>query len=225
MSSEKKSPIRSFLFFSILFLLEVLMAYTPLGYFRTGGIEISFMMLPVAIGAICIGPQTGMWLGFAFGCTSFVSCLGRSDFGSAIYAVSPVLTLLSCVPTRMAAGLLTGICFRRLYAYEDTRLEKDIQDNDAILTLHERQTKHWPAFCISSACAALLNTLLFSLFVIGFFYSSDYMQGYATELGVTNPFSFFLSFVGMQCAVELIVISLFGTLISKRCYYYYFKKD
>ena len=35
----------------------LLMSVTPLGYFHTFGLDISLMMVPVAIGAMLMGPQ------------------------------------------------------------------------------------------------------------------------------------------------------------------------
>ena len=36
-----------------------IMAFTPLGYFRTPGISITFLTVPVAVGAIILGPKGG----------------------------------------------------------------------------------------------------------------------------------------------------------------------
>lgn len=53
----------------------IVMSFTPLGYFRTLGLSISLMMIPVAIGAMIIGPKAGLWLGLVFGATSFYQVL------------------------------------------------------------------------------------------------------------------------------------------------------
>lgn len=47
----------------------LLMSVTPLGYFHTFGLDISLMMVPVAIGAMLMGPKAGAWLGLIFGAT------------------------------------------------------------------------------------------------------------------------------------------------------------
>ena len=52
----------------------VVMAFTPLGYLRTAtGLEITFIMIPVVIGAATVGPSAGAILGGVFGITSFVT--------------------------------------------------------------------------------------------------------------------------------------------------------
>ncbi len=57
---------------AILVAIMLIFAYTPLGYLKAGPIEITFMVLPVAIGAIILGPAVGAILGGIFGVTSFI---------------------------------------------------------------------------------------------------------------------------------------------------------
>lgn len=66
---------------AILVAIMLIFAYTPLGYLKAGPIEITFMVLPVAIGAIILGPAVGAILGGIFGVTSFIQCFGASGFG------------------------------------------------------------------------------------------------------------------------------------------------
>ena len=56
---------------AILIAILLLMAFTPLGYIRFGGLEITFLTVPVIIGAIILGPVEGAILGGVFGLTSF----------------------------------------------------------------------------------------------------------------------------------------------------------
>lgn len=53
-----------------------IMAFTPLGYFQTMGLSITFLTVPVAVGAIILGPKGGAICGLAFGITSFMQCFG-----------------------------------------------------------------------------------------------------------------------------------------------------
>lgn len=52
----------------------IVMSFTPLGYFRTLGLSISLMMIPVAIGAMIIGPYVYLpvhsWAGSPVFCSS-----------------------------------------------------------------------------------------------------------------------------------------------------------
>ena len=47
--------------------LIVVMSFTPLGYLRVGALSISFIMVPVAVGALTAGPLAGAILGLVFG--------------------------------------------------------------------------------------------------------------------------------------------------------------
>ena len=48
------------------------MAFSPLGYLRTPGLTITFLTVPVAVGAIILGPTAGAICGGAFGLTSAI---------------------------------------------------------------------------------------------------------------------------------------------------------
>ena len=53
----------------------LVMSFTPLGYLNIGPLAITLNMIPVAIGAIALGPTGGAILGGVFGMTSFLQCL------------------------------------------------------------------------------------------------------------------------------------------------------
>lgn len=52
-----------------------IMAFTPLGYFQTMGLSITFLTVPVAVGAIILGPKGGAICGLAFGITQLYAVL------------------------------------------------------------------------------------------------------------------------------------------------------
>ena len=56
---------------AVLTAIILIMAFTPLGYLRTAGLEISLITIPVVIGAMITGPAAGAVLGGVFGITSF----------------------------------------------------------------------------------------------------------------------------------------------------------
>ena len=81
---------------AILVAIMLIFAYTPLGYLKVGAIEITFMVLPVAIGAILLGPVCGAILGGLFGLTSFIQCFGASPFGALLLSLNPITTFITC---------------------------------------------------------------------------------------------------------------------------------
>lgn len=187
---------------SLLAAVELVLATTPLGYLHTFGLEISFLMVPVALGAILLGPGAGAVLGGIFGLTSFGTCFGSSPFGAVLLGVDPVLTFLVCVPTRILAGWLTGLLFR------------------ALAKLGDEGKPSLAAFGAASLAGPVLNTLLFMSGLVVCFYRTDYIQGIAQSLGAANPFIFVVLFVGVQGLVEALVGFAVCGVLSKAVYRY-----
>ena len=99
---------------AVLIAIILIMAFTPIGYIRTLGLEITLIVVPVAVGAVTLGPMAGLILGTIFGITSFIQCFGMSAFGVMLLSINPVFTFIVCVPTRMLMGWLTGLIFQGL---------------------------------------------------------------------------------------------------------------
>lgn len=164
--------------------IELILAYTPLGYLKTFGLEISFLMIPVTVGAVVMGPSAGAVLGSLFGLTSFATCFGASAFGAALLSISPLATFFTCVGARTAAGWLCGLFYQKLSRLS---VQKELAIGGASLV------------------GPLLNTTFFMGALVGFFYSSSFIQNMAAQLGAAGPLSFIIGFVGLQGAVEAAV--------------------
>lgn len=169
-----------------------IMAFTPLGYFKTPGLSITFLTIPVAVGAIIMGPKGGAVCGLAFGITSLMQCFGLSAFGTVLLGINPIGTVFTCIVPRVLEGWLTGLIF--------VAAGKTLKNGKYVLA--------------SLACP-LLNTLLYMTSLVVFFYNTDYIQGFVEALGVTNPFTFVIAFVGLQGTIEAITCAIIGTIISK----------
>ena len=178
MSNRKK--IQKLTVLSVLAAITAIVAFVPL---KTLGLEITFTMIPVAIGAILYGPSGGAVLGAVFGVVSFLQCLGYSHFGAALLAINPVFTFIVCVPTRILAGLLAGLIYKALKAGCKSNI---------------------PALLTASLAAPLLNTVFFMSSLVLFFYRTDYIQGFVNAMGAANPIMFILLFVGINGLVEII---------------------
>lgn len=179
---------------SVLVAIMLLLEVTGLGLIKTAGLEITILLVPVIVGAIVMGPATGMLLGAVFGCISFWECFGRSYFGTVLLGISPVLTFLVCVPTRMLAGWLCGLAFKGL-----NRLDK---------------SNLW-SFGAAGIVGALCNTALFMTTLCLCFYNTEYIQSFVTSLGSANPFLFVIGFVGINGLVEAAVSFFTGAAIAK----------
>lgn len=191
----KKTRILYLAELSLFSALVWLMAFTPLGYLHTLGADISFLAVPVAVGAIVLGPAAGAVLGLQFGLTSFLQCFGMSPFGVALLTFSPVSAFLTCIPTRLLMGLCTGLIFRGL---RRTSLRENLI-----------------SVSVSSLSASLLNTLFFMSALVLFYWNSEYLQGISEALGTSNILLFVLAFVGVNGAVEAAACFLLASAVAK----------
>jgi uncharacterized membrane protein len=141
---------------AVLVAIVILMSFTPLGYLKVGIVEISFLMIPVAIAGIILGPAAGAFMGGVFGITSFIQCFGMSAFGAALLAINPIFTFILCMVPRIIAGWIPGLVFKAL---SGTKL------------------RAVGAF-IAGLLAAVLNTVFFVGGLLLLFGNSDYIKGF-----------------------------------------------
>ena len=89
---KSKFNVKQLTLLAMLVAVLLLMAFTPLGYLNIGLLAITFNVIPVAIGAIALGPAGGLIAGSVFGLTSFLQCIGiggLSPLGSTLFSINP----------------------------------------------------------------------------------------------------------------------------------------
>ncbi len=176
---------------SVLLAILLLMAFTPIGYIKTAGLEIALITIPVILGATLLDEKAGAILGLAFGITSFIQAVsGLSAFGVLLFQIRPVATFLVCVPTRCLMGWLCGLIFKAF------------------------KKKNALAYGVSGLAGALLNTLFFMTTLLAFFWKTDLIQGFATQLGSTNVFAFTIAFVGINGLIEAITCTVLAVALA-----------
>ena len=175
---------------AVLIAIVLLMSFTPLGYIRTAGLEISFLMIPVTVGSITMGPTAGAILGGVFGFTSFLQCFGMSAFGATLLGINPFGTFITCFVARVLAGIFPGLIFRAFAKDDATKGVKSV------------------GYVLSALAGPLGNTLFFMSGLVIFFYNTEFVQSFASQLGTTNPLAFVIAFVGIQGLVEAIVCTV-----------------
>lgn len=177
---------------AILIAVVLIMAFTPLGYLKTVGLEISLITIPVAIGAMVIGPGAGAVLGAVFGLTSFYQCFGMSQFGAMLLSINPLYTFFVCVPTRILMGYLAGVLFKVFIK----------ADNSNTI-----------CYFVGGFMTAFLNTLFFMGTLILFFWNTEYIQ--SLNAAGANALMFVVAFVGINGVVEWIATTIVGGIVSK----------
>lgn len=176
----------------ILVAILLLMAFTPVGYLRLGTMTITFLTIPVIVGAIVLGPWAGAFLGLVFGLTSFYQCFGMDPMGTALMSISPLRTFLFTVVPRLLMGLCVGLIFKLF------------------------PKRNAAAYTVTSFFGPFLNTVLFMTVLIACFWHTDVIQGWAASIpGASNVFLFAVLSVGVNFIVEAIVCTIVGAAVSK----------
>ena len=83
------------------------------GYIRIGATSLSFVLVPIVLGAVLLGPLAGAFLGFVFGLIVLIyGITGVDGFTYILFADHPVLTSALCLVKGIAAGLVAGLLFK-----------------------------------------------------------------------------------------------------------------
>ena len=188
-AATKRSSTLYMVELAMMIAIILLMSFTPLGYLRTPGLSITLLTIPVAVGAIILGPKGGAVCGLAFGATSFyMAVTGSSAFAAALFNINPFGTFIVCIVARVLEGWLTGLIYHGL-----------------------RKTKIPSAasVTIASLCCPLLNTTFFMGTLVTLFASTM-----RESFGMGKVLPFIFAFVGVNGVVEAIVCFVVGTAIS-----------
>ncbi len=194
-SSAKTGRILRLTQLSVLVALLIIFGFTNIGYIKIGVIEITLNIIPVAIGAIVLGPSAGAICGTVFGLTSFwQAASGTSAFGFMLFQHSPVYTFIICLLPRLLEGLLTALIFK------------------ALMKVCKKNSVPCAA---ASLCCPLLNTLLFVGSFILFFMKTDIFSNLYSQSAANSIAAFFIWFVGLNGLVEAIAGFIIATAVSK----------
>ena len=112
---KSRTNVRWLTQLALLVAILLVLNYTPLGYLQIGPLSASLLTVPVAIGAMTMGPTAGAILGAVFGATSFLQAVeGKSAMSAALFNASPAGTFVVCVVARVLMGLCAAWIFRGL---------------------------------------------------------------------------------------------------------------
>lgn len=193
MRNDKK--LRMWVQLALLVALELVMRAIGLGAVPVGPLNMSFLTLPIAVGAMVLGPVPGMILGGVFGLLSLSDAItGRSAMTGFFFQTSPVNAVILCVGMRMLMGLCCGYVFQLVHKFD------------------ARGT--WSYF-VGAVSAPLLNTFFFMGYIVLVFYQTEFVQNLVTKLGAVNPLNFVVLLVGAQGLVEAGVCGVLGGILGK----------
>lgn len=135
------------------------------------GTPVSLVLVPIALGAMLLGPMAGAWLGFVFGMVVFVACgvMATDPFTAMLFADHPLFTALTCLVKSTLAGFLAGVVYNAF-----------------------GKNKPLLGTFLAAAVTPIVNT---GVFILGCVIMMDTVSGIAAGLGQN-----FLYFVIIGCA-------------------------
>ena len=180
------SKVQRMVILAVLIALTLVMALTPLGYLKIGALSISFLCIPIAIGATVLGPTAGLILG-----TLFVQCFGMDAFGTAMLSINWFYTFIICVVARALMGWFTGLIAKGLGKVFEGKTVGKFNLNDLIATI----------------LCPVMNTAFFLGFMAILFGSIEVM-GLNVITAVVIPA------LSINCILEIIACFVVGSAVS-----------
>ena len=155
------------------------------------GTKISLVLIPIAMGAMLLGPAAGAILGFVYGVTVFVSLgvLHMDPFTAILFDNNPVMTFLICTVKTTAAGLVAGYVYRALYK------------KNALLAVF--------------VAAALVPTINTGVFVLGCFIIYNTISQVAAGNGYSPVYFILIVCAGVNYALELAINLIFSPALER----------
>ena len=195
--TKKKTNLRYLMELALLIAIILVMNITGLAMIPLPGQYASIMTVPVAIGAMMLGPLAGTVLGFTMGGISFYTAIktGFSVLTLAGYAggTMVLLSFINCIVTRTLMGLCVGWIFKAINKIDKTK------------TI---------SYYIGGIAAPLLNTLFYMTVLVIIFLNAPTIEAVlGAELLAKlqdNVILFVAAYVGVQALIEAAV----GCIIS-----------
>ena len=130
---------------AIVILLQCFVTFVKLPFLPT---SFNLALIPIALGAILLGPRAGAWLGFVCGAVVLICGVAGADiFTHLLFELQPLMTVAICLVKTTVAGLLAGLAFPPL----------------------SKET-HWGALFATAAIVPVVNT---GIFILGSFIIKD----------------------------------------------------
>lgn len=182
---------------ALLTAILLLMAFTPLGYLKIFTLSITFLTIPVVVGATALGTTDGALLGLVFGITSYAQCFGMDAFGTTLCGINPFYTALMCIVPRVMIGPVSGGLLHLL--------------NRVIKADSRHVGRRMVKYMLCCLAGALTNTVLFVGLFVGLFINTEFFWTLGSSV---------LEVVGVlvtvNAVVEALVCTFVGGVIAER---------
>jgi len=143
-----------------------------------GTVRLSFVLVPIVLGAIMLGVRGGVFLGFVFGLiTIIMGAVGADPFTYVLLNESPFLCVATCLVKAVCAGLISALTYKSVSVRNKTI-----------------------ALFVSAIVAPVVNT---GLFILGALAMGDVLNDNFVANGETLIHFLIIGCAGINFLVEL----------------------
>lgn len=169
-----------------------------------GLIPLTFVLIPIVVGAFLLGPIDGAILGFAFGLITVIQT-PQNPFLMVFFGANPVLYVILALLKATLAGFCSGLIYKGL--------NKAFKDKYKLLST-----------TLASVSAPIINTGIFAIGMLIFFFPQlSSLPTMNLGEGVANPFAafsngyqvLFIGFCGFNFVGEFLVSLLLSPAIVR----------
>ena len=159
MERKKFFTSRNIAFLAVLTALVVVLQLWG-SYIRIGGTNLSFVLVPIVLGAVMVGPLAGAFLGLLFGAIVIAMGVTSDPFTIFLFSQNPFGTVALCLLKGLAAGLVPGLLFKLI-----------------------RKKSKYAAVIVASVAAPVCNT---GIFILGCLMMSGTIGAYIASCAGIN---------------------------------------
>ncbi len=188
---SKTSPFsaKNVCYFAVLLALILVLQLTGATIKITPATQLSFVLLPIVLGGMILGPIAGALLGFVFGLVVYLQgVFGLDAFTFILFTDHPILTALVCIVKGTCSGFVSGLIYKALS--------------------NKNQTV---AAFISSASAPVVNT---GLFILGALFMSDTLNANFVD-GTSVIYFLVIGCAGVNFLIEFALNLILAPIILR----------
>ena len=150
----------------------------------------SLVLIPIALGAIVLGPMAGGILGLLFGFIVLMAGITGTDFFTAtLFQNAPFITSLLCLGKGTLAGIATGLMYKLV-----------------------RKKSEFAAIVAAAATTPIVNT---GLFAFGSLFLKKTLEANFQPDGVSFLYFLFIIIIGINFLVEFAVNLIFSPALVR----------
>ena len=192
MERKKFFTSRNIAFLAVLVALVVVLQLWG-SYIRIGGTNLSFVLVPIVLGAVMLGSLAGAFLGLLFGAIVIAMGVTSDPFTIFLFSQNPFGTVALCLLKGLAAGLVPGLLFKLI-----------------------RKKSKYAGVIVASVAAPICNT---GIFILGCLMMSGTIGAYISSnealSGMSVMYFLVIACAGINFLVEFAINAIASPVIFR----------